>query len=205
MCFCIIFSAPPMGKGASHFSDAFFLFLRMKKSQGFVVCEGRIKKFGNQGEKTGWTYFEIPELTARMLYPGNKKSFRVKGFFDQVSVKQIALIPMGGGKFIIPLNATMRKALGGKGEGDILTTRLKVDTSEFEMDQDLLDCLADEPKALSAFEKMPPSHRKYYSKWIAEAKTATTKAKRIAMTIEALVENMNFGQMLRAQSARNKQ
>ena len=38
-----------------------------------------IKKFNEQGEKTGWTYIEIPEEIASKIKPGYKKSFRVKG------------------------------------------------------------------------------------------------------------------------------
>ena len=37
-----------------------------------------ILKFDKQGEKTGWTYIIIPSEMAQQLYPGNKKSFRVK-------------------------------------------------------------------------------------------------------------------------------
>jgi hypothetical protein len=36
-------------------------------------------KFDKQGEKTGWTYIEIPADLAQKLKPGNKKIFRVKG------------------------------------------------------------------------------------------------------------------------------
>ncbi len=39
-----------------------------------------IKKFDKQGEKTGWTYIEIPAAIAQQLNPENRKSFRVKGF-----------------------------------------------------------------------------------------------------------------------------
>jgi hypothetical protein len=38
-----------------------------------------IKRFGQQGEKTGWTYIEVPAAMAEQLVPGNRKSFRVKG------------------------------------------------------------------------------------------------------------------------------
>jgi hypothetical protein len=34
-----------------------------------------IKQFGKQGEKTGWTYIEIPADIAEKLIPGNKKGF----------------------------------------------------------------------------------------------------------------------------------
>nr|MBP8249452.1 DUF1905 domain-containing protein [Chitinophagales bacterium] len=38
-----------------------------------------IKKFGTMGEKTGWTYVEIPSDIAEELNPGIKTSYRVKG------------------------------------------------------------------------------------------------------------------------------
>ena len=34
-----------------------------------------IKKFADQGEKTGWTYIEIPHTIADQLKPGIKKHF----------------------------------------------------------------------------------------------------------------------------------
>ena len=71
-----------------------------------------IHKFDKQGEKTGWTYIEIPADVAQKMKPGNKKSFRVKGKLDSFNISGIALLPMGGGVFIMALNATMRKGIG---------------------------------------------------------------------------------------------
>lgn len=68
-----------------------------------------IEKFSKQGEKTGWTYIEISSEIAQKLKPGNKKTFRVKGFLDNFYFEGIALLPMGGGNFIMPLNASHRK------------------------------------------------------------------------------------------------
>ena len=70
-----------------------------------------IKKFGEQGEKTGWTYIEIPEEVASKIKPGCKKSFRVKGTLDNYPIEKTSLLPMGGGSFIIPINAAIRKGL----------------------------------------------------------------------------------------------
>lgn len=44
------------------------------------------------------------------------------------------------------------------------------------------------PKAKKAFEAFAPSHRREYIEWIAEAKQAATKEKRVAQTIEWLIE-----------------
>ena len=37
-----------------------------------------IKRFAEQGEKTGWTYIDVPVALAEKLQPGNKKGFRVR-------------------------------------------------------------------------------------------------------------------------------
>ena len=44
-------------------------------------------------------------------------------------------------------------------------------------------------KAFAVFEAFSPSHKKEYAQWIDEAKTEATKEKRIAKTIEMLLEN----------------
>ena len=64
-----------------------------------------ILQFAEQGEKTGWTYIEIPADIAQQLSPGNKKSFRVRGMLDGFAVAGMALMPMGEGNFIMALKA----------------------------------------------------------------------------------------------------
>ncbi|HWR32925.1 MAG TPA: YdeI/OmpD-associated family protein [Chitinophagaceae bacterium] len=156
-----------------------------------------IHKFDKQGEKTGWTYFEIPADLARRLKPGNKKSFRVKGKLDNFKISGIALLPMGGGVFIMPLNAAMRKGIG-KRHGAMLKVQLEEDNNDFIFNKDFMDCLADEPKAKEFFQSLPGSHQRYFSKWIDSAKGEKTKAKRIAMAVNALAKKWGYSQMLRA-------
>ena len=156
-----------------------------------------IQRFDKQGEKTGWTYIEIPVKIAQQLKPGNKKSFRVKGKLDDHAIKSMALMPMGDGDFIMPLNADIRKALG-KRKGDKLKVQLQADEKLPELCADLLECLDDEPHAKEYFDSLPFSHRLYFSKWIESAKTAPTKAKRIAQAVTALSRNWGFPEMLRA-------
>ena len=79
----------------------------------------RIKRFGKLGEKTGWTYIEISSAQAQKLNPGKKVGYRVKGLLGQHPIKHVALMPMGQGQFILPLNAKMRKATG-KEMGSVL-------------------------------------------------------------------------------------
>jgi hypothetical protein len=156
-----------------------------------------IHRFGQQGEKTGWTYFEIPVDLAQKLKPGNRKEFKVKGKLDAHPVKRVSLLPMGGGKFIFVLNAALRKAIGKK-HGAMVKVELAEDKSEFVFNKDFLECLADEPAANEFFKTLTGSHQRYFSKWIDDAKTEPTRVKRITMAVNALAKKWGYPEMLRA-------
>lgn len=162
-----------------------------------VSFKTTILRFQKKAEKTGWTYIEIPAGIAQQLMPGNKKSFRVKGKLDNCAFKQAALIPMGRGDFIMPLNAEMRRRIG-KRAGAAVMVRMEVDSSSIPLSADMMACLEDEPGALSFFKTLPLSHQRYFSKWIESAKTAPTKAKRIALAVSALAKGEGFGGMMRS-------
>ena len=156
-----------------------------------------IKKFDNQGEKTGWTYIEIPGAIAQKLNPNNKKGFRVKGKLDEYKFSMVALLPMGGGDFIMALNVMMRKAIK-KQNGAAVQVQMQVDAGEIKPPGELLECLQDEPEASEYFNGLTKGHQNYFTNWINSAKTDATKARRIAATLNALNKKWNFGQMLRA-------
>src|SRR5215470_6063410 len=156
-----------------------------------------ILQFGQQGEKTGWHYIEIPADLAQMLKPGNKKSFRVKGMLDKYSFQGIALLPMGGGGFIMALNKDLRAGIH-KRKGAMLKVQLQVDDKPYQLSADFMECLNDEPTAKEFFKTLPRGHQNYFSKWIESAKTSPTKAKRIAQAVNALAKKHGFPQMLRA-------
>ena len=157
-----------------------------------------IQQFAEQGEKTGWTYIEIPADLAQQLMPANKKSFRVKGKLDSYAFSGLSLIPMGQGNFILALNATIRKNIHKK-KGGMVQVQMAVD-KDFSIvtPNDLQECLEDEPTALAAFEKLAPSHRHYFIKWIDSAKTDPTRTRRIVMTVEAMRKGMDYGEMIRS-------
>ncbi len=159
-----------------------------------------IHRFDKKGEKTGWTYIEIPADIANSLKPKNKMSFRVKGLLDDFPIAQVALIPMGDGIFILPLNASIRKGIRKK-EGAMLLVKLEEDKSPILLDSDFTMCLEDDELAKDFFKTLTKSHQQYFSKWIASAKTDETKAKRIAMTINALSKKMGYPEMIRANKA----
>ena len=105
---------------------------------------------------------------------------------------------MGAGNFIMPLNATMRKAIGKKA-GAMLKVQIEFDKSEYELNAEFMDCLKDDKEALKFFKSLPRSHQNYFSKWIESAKSDATKAKRIIRALNAFIKKQGFNEMMRDQ------
>ena len=167
-----------------------------RNTKNMVAFTAELRKFDKKGEKTGWTYIEILPEIAHALNPNVKASYRVKGKLDDFAIKLVAMLPMGDGGFIIPINAEMRRGLRKK-EGAVVSVQLEVDTDELPQSADLLACLEDEPKALAYFNKLPLGHQNYYTKWIESAKTIETKTKRITMAVRGMAMGLDYGQTLR--------
>lgn len=156
-----------------------------------------IRKFASKGEKTGWTYIDIPSDILSKLKLKTKKEFRVKGVMDDVKFERLAVYPIGEGNYIIALNADIRKKLGKK-EGAMISVKVEIDTAGVEKSKELLACLEEEPEAKKQFESLTLSHQNYFHKWITSAKGADTKAGRIVNTINAMLKKMNYGEMIRS-------
>jgi Domain of unknown function (DUF1905)/Bacteriocin-protection, YdeI or OmpD-Associated len=161
-----------------------------------VEFEAEIFKYAKNGEKTGWTFVEVPVNVAEKIKPKTKTSYRVKGKLDALSIHQVALVPIGEGNYILPLNAEMRKILK-KQVGNKLKIALEEETEELLISADLLASLEFEPEALQLFKSYPKGHQRYYSNWVESAKTYETKSKRIYMCVFGLLHKMDYGQMIR--------
>lgn len=155
-----------------------------------------IEKFDKKGEKTGWTFVTIPQRMAQKLKPDCRVSFRIRGKLDHFPIRQVAIIPMGDGNFILPFNATLRKGTGKK-LGDKITLEIEHDDQKFILSPDLMKCVKDEPPLLKFFQSLTGSHQRYFSKWIESAKTKETKAKRIAMAMIAFSKKQGYPEMIR--------
>jgi hypothetical protein len=163
-----------------------------------VQFNAMILQFGEMGEKTGWRYIEVSAEIAQELLPGNKKSFRVKGKVDNYPISGFALMPMGEGKFIMPLKLEIRKAIH-KESGAMVTITLEVHKDyKVEVPEDLQECFEFDPEALAQFNSLPRSHRDYFINWINSAKTSETRNKRIINTVNAMLRKWDYGQMIRA-------
>jgi hypothetical protein len=169
-----------------------------------VQYTATIQKYGEKGDKTGWTYIEIPADLAATLNPGVKKSYQVKGTLDKHQISCVTILPMGGGAFILPVNAAMRKGIAKK-EGAMLQVKLEKDNKPYELNVLLVEGLGESEKAKEIFFAMPRSHQTIYSKWIDAAKTTPTQEKRIVQIVMSLERGLSYGEMLREQAALNRQ
>lgn len=162
-----------------------------------------LRRFDQKGEKTGWTYLEIPTIVSDALRPGQRTSFRVKGTLDEYAIKLVALIPMGradadvsAGAFILPVNAEMRRGIRREA-GATVRVSLEVDTDPVPISADLLACLTDDPAALTHFQTLTKGHQNYFGKWIDDAKTVETRTKRLTQAVTALAMGMGYPEMIR--------
>ena len=73
-----------------------------------------IQKYASKGEKTGWTYVDIPLDILLKLKRKDKREFRIKGLIDDIKIERLACYPVGEGNFIIAINAELRKKLSKK-------------------------------------------------------------------------------------------
>ncbi len=162
-----------------------------------IRFKATIQKYGENGEKSGWSYISIPDTLAQQLKPGWKKSFRVKGRLDQLEVRGLALIPVGGGNYILALKSGLRKQLR-KEKGAVVVLELEEDKDAYVLNAALMDCLADESAAMKFFQSLAPSHQVYFSKWIDSARTEGTQVARIARAVSALAKGLGYSEMLRA-------
>ena len=162
-----------------------------------ISFKAELQKFYAMGEKTGWTYIQVPAKLAQKLNPDSKRSFRIKGSIDAHPIKCVALVPMGEGNYIMPVNASMRKAIK-KIHGASVEMKMERDESEIKLSPSMLACLKDVPSAFTYFKGLPLSHQHWFSNWVNAAKTEPTKVKRIATIVRACEQLLSFPEMMKA-------
>ena len=139
-----------------------------------------LEKFPGKG---GWTYAVLPEIK-----PDNDAPFgqvKVKGSIDGYEIKSYHLMPMGNGNLFLPVKAEIRKKIK-KQAGDYVHIILYRDDSEFEIPEEILQCLKLEPEAEVKFMKYKKGEQKKFTDWIYAAKKEETKADRIAKMLQML-------------------
>lgn len=78
----------------------------------------------------------------------------------------------------------------GKAAGDAVHVRITLDTAprEVEVPDDLREALSGDAAASAAWDTLAPSCRREYASWIAEAKKADTRARRVAQALPMIAE-----------------
>jgi uncharacterized protein YdeI (YjbR/CyaY-like superfamily) len=84
--------------------------------------------------------------------------------------------------------AHVRKAMELNEAGITVERPVKELKSEIVVPADLAAAVKKNKKAKATFDKFSPSHRREYIEWVTEAKTDTTRAKRLQQTVEWLAE-----------------
>jgi uncharacterized protein YdeI (YjbR/CyaY-like superfamily) len=108
-----------------------------------------------------------------------------------VAISKYHLMPMGNGKLMLPIKGEIRKKIK-KQEGDHVHVILYPDNEPLEVPEEMLLCLQDEPVALTFFNSISESEKKFYIQWIYSAKKEETKIDRLAKTINRLLKKQKM-------------
>ncbi len=147
-----------------------------------------LEKFPGKG---GWTFARLPDISQdKKARFGWKK---VSGTIDGYEIKKYHLMPMGNGRLFLPVKGEIRKKIGKK-EGDMVHVILYPDNEPLETPEEMLLCLQDEPEALTFFNSLSESERKFYIQWIYSAKREETKIDRLGKTINKLAKGLKMYQ-----------
>jgi hypothetical protein len=105
----------------------------------------------------------------------------VNGYTWRTSVARM------GGEFLLGLSREVRDGAGVRA-GDEAEVTIELDRAprEIEVPEVLAAALAADPQAAALFERMAFTHRKEYARWIAEAKRAETRQRRVAQALEMI-------------------
>ena len=129
-------------------------------------------------------YVVLPAEVVGELGGGSR--LRVTGTLGGVDFAS-STMAMGGGAVCLGVHKATRQA-AGVGIGDAVEVTLRRDDSprEVEVPEDLATALAADGAASAAFDRLSFTHRREYTEWIAGAKRAETRARRVTQTLERL-------------------
>ena len=147
-----------------------------------VTFRAPIRPSGRGG---GGHLVDVPTEVVEAL--GGKGRIPVTATFDGVPYRG-SIVRMGGGAVLGVQKAIMAEA--GVRVGDSITVVVRNDEGprEVVVPVDLAEALARNGAARAAFEGLSFSHKREYVRSITEAKRPETRARRIELTIEQLVE-----------------
>ena len=126
-----------------------------------------------------WSYVEFPHDVKELF--GKRGDVRVKTLINGVAADR-ALMPTKSGYHIIVMGGDLRKKAGIKRPGDMVTIELWLDPEPDRIDipEELAETLDFIPEMKAAWDQLKPGMKRSMCYWVSSAKTAPTRAKRIA-------------------------
>src|SRR5262249_1183515 len=119
---------------------------------------------------------------------GNAQRVPVRGWIDGLAM-QNTLVPAGGGRYRMHVHSSIwRKLKIDAGAAVEVTLMIERDRRETAVPADLAAGLADEPRALAAFQALTRSMRRHIILFVEAAKQAKTREKRVAQMVRRLRE-----------------
>jgi hypothetical protein len=144
-------------------------------------------KFRAELQSTGGTTagFQVPDELVTGLGGGGRPKVvvTVNGFEFRSSIAR-----MGGAYWLGVSNE--RRASAGVAAGDVLDVDVQLDTAERTVDvpEDLASALGREPAAKAFFDGLSFSKQQWHVLQVTGAKSADTRARRVAKSVEMLAE-----------------
>lgn len=140
--------------------------------------------------KSGWTYIHIPEIS-----PDKNSPFgwvTVSGSIDDYPLRKVKLMPKGDGTLFLAVKSIIRKKIK-KEAGDDVVVSLYTDRTPLEIPEEILLCFQNESQnKYNNFLNLPDSQKKTYLDWIYDARTDSTKVKRIIAMMDRLEKNLKL-------------
>ena len=136
-----------------------------------------------------WTYLDIPiEVSSEFDARGQVK---VKGSIDGHPYRTSAR-PHGDGKHYIVVNKSIRDAIG-VAAGDVVRVLLELDTAPriVEVPADFKRAMKSDVNYSRLFDELSYSRQKEFVDWIESTKREETREKRIAQSLEMLLEGIS--------------
>ena len=123
------------------------------------------------------------EVAAAM---GGRARIPVTGSINGVTFRS-STMPMGDGTHCVGFRRDTRSQAGGVTVGDTVTIEIERDDTPrtVEIPPDLAAALDADPAVRAAFDAMSYTHRKEYVKALLDAKRPETRARRLALAVEA--------------------
>ena len=124
-----------------------------------------------------------PEVAAAM---GGRARIPVTGSINGVPFRS-STMPMGDGTHCVGFRRDTRAQAGGVKLGDTVTIEIERDDAPrtVEIPPDLAAALDADPAVRAAFDAMSYTHRKEYVQAVLDAKRPETRARRLALAVDA--------------------